>query len=342
MVWEAAKENHPMIKLTRSAASVAAFLLCVVQSQSFALLQNSAGSSAAPGGGLLERKYKEGEKLSYHLTTTNRGRANTLHYEIQADGVVKKDADGYVEEFAWSNMIVDGKPFVLPPSSLSLRQQLSLTPNAKIAIPDLSKVHPLMIGPITDMLSFYADLLIAKYRGNLTRTGDHFYFKHGTPNSWADGMHVTLGQDSIDFDVMLAEVDQAAKTATIVVKHVPPEKPQIKLPAAWMEKPVADTPNNWVEVTKIAEDKFSAEIGKEIFVDTIKISLVDGRIISATQENPVEVLERDCSDAALTTCGEPVRYRILRQIEIKQIIKDQAPSGASAGTGQVLRRRGVE
>jgi hypothetical protein len=84
-----------------------------------------------------------------------------------------------------------------------------------------------------------------------------------------------------------------------------------------MEKPVADTPNNWVEVTKIAEGKFSAEVGKEIFVDTIKVSLVDGRIVSATQENPVEVLERDCSDAALTTCGEPVRYQILRQVQLQ-------------------------
>ncbi len=311
-----------MIKLTRSATVLGVSLLCLVmQSQGWAL-EDSARSSAAAGGDLLERKYHEGEKLSYRMTTTNRGRANTLHYEIQADGVVKKDADGYVEEFAWSNMIVDGKPFALPPSSQSFRQFLSLTPNAKIAIPDLSKVHPLMIGPMTDMLSFYADLLIAKYQGNLTRAGDHFYFKHGTPNSWADGMHVTLGQDSIDFDVTLVEVDQAAKIATIVVKHVPPENPQIKLPAAWMEKPVADTPNNWVEVTKIAEGKFSAEVGKEIFVDTIKLSLVDGHIISATQENPVEVLERDCSDAALTTCGEPVRYQILRHIEIKQIVKD--------------------
>ena len=262
------------------------------------------------------------------MTTSNRNRTRTLHYEIQADGVVTKDANGFIEEFAWSGMVVEGKPFALPPSGLALRQMLALTPNPKLAIPDLSKVHPMMIGPITDMLTFYADMLIAKTPGKLARAGDHFYFKHGTPNSWADGMYVTLGQDSIDFDVTLAEVDQAAKVATVVVKHVPPEKPQVKLPAAWMEKPVADTPNNWVQVSKAGEDKFSAEVGKETFVATIKVSLADGRIISATLENPVEVLARECSDAALTTCGDPVRFQILRQVEIKETVKDRALSGA--------------
>jgi hypothetical protein len=266
---------------------------------------------------LLERKYKEGEKLSYHMTASNRDRVHTLHYEIQADGVVKKDAAGYFEEFAWSGLIVDGKPVELPPTSRDLRQILSLEPNPRLAMPDLSKVHPMMIGPITDLLSFYADMLIAKYQGKLARAGDHFYFPHGTPNSWADGFHVILGQDSIDFDVTLAEIDRKARVATVVVKHVPPEKPQIKLPAAWMEAPVADTLNNWVEVSKTDSGKFIAAVGKEIFVDTIRISLADGRILSATEYNPVEVLQRECQDAALVTCSEPVRFQILRQIEIK-------------------------
>ncbi|HJT53512.1 MAG TPA: hypothetical protein VJ848_06650, partial [Candidatus Angelobacter sp.] len=240
----------------------------------------------------------------------------TLHYEIQADGLVKKDANGYFEEFAWSGLIVDGKPVTLPAASQALRQKVSLEPNPRLAVPDLSKVHPMMVGPITDLLTIYADMLIAKYRGKLAHAGDHFYFPHGTPNSWADGMYVTLGQDSIDFDVTLAEVNETAKFATVVVKHEPPEKPQIKIPAAWMQAPVADTPNNWVEISK-AGDKFSAKVGKETFVATITTSLEDGRILSATIHNPVEVLQRECQDAALTACGEPVRYQILRNVEIK-------------------------
>lgn len=310
-----------MIHTIRRKPAVTAAVLCILMKGPHACSPNASTTTSAPPAAqssLLERKYKDGEKLSYRMVTSNRDRARTLHYEIQADGVVTKDASGYIEEIAWSGMVVDGKPFVLPASSLALRQILALTPNPNLGLPDLSKVHPMMIGPITDMLSFYADMLIAKSQGKLLRAGDHFYFKHGTPNSWADGMYVTLGQDSIDFDVALADVDQTAKVATIVVKHVPPEKPQISLPADWMKPSVADTPNNWVQVSKTGPGKFTAQVGKEVFVDTIKVSLADGRILSATQENPLEVLERECSDAALTQCGEPVRFQIVRHIEIKE------------------------
>lgn len=289
-------------------------LLSSLQGFSQSALAESAPASAE---NLLERHYTDGKKLSYHMKASNRERERTVLYEIQADGVVTKNAAGFIEEFAWSGLIVNGKPVTLPPESLALRQVVSLAPNPSLGIPDLSKVHPLMIGPITDLLTFYADMLIAKTQGKLVHAGDHFYFKHGTPNSWADGTYVTLGQDSIDFDVTLAEVDQIAKVATVVVRHVPPEKPQIKVPAAWMQPPVADTPNNWVMVSHAGPGKFTAQVGKETFVATMKINLADGRIISAALDNPVEVLERICSDSALTACSEPSRFQILREVEIK-------------------------
>ena len=149
-------------------------------------------------------------------------------------------------------------------------------------MPHLSKVDAMMIGPITDMLTFYADVIIAKSQGKLERAGDHFYFKHGTPNSWADGRYVTLGQDSIDFEVALTEVDRKDRSAVVVVRHIPPPQPEIKIPAEWMRPAVADTPNNWVEISQAGAGKLSAQIGKETFVATITLSLADGRIISAT------------------------------------------------------------
>jgi hypothetical protein len=299
-------------------AKYVTFLLGLLLSLT-ALSQDAANPKASSTNqeNLLERRYKEGEKLSYHMKASNRERERTVLYEIQADGVVTKNAAGFIEEFAWSRLIVNGKPVTLPPESQALRQVVSLAPNPSLGIPDLSKVHPMMIGPITDLLTFYADMLIAKTQGKLVHAGDHFYFKHGTPNSWADGTYVTLGQDSIDFDVTLAEVDETAKIATVTVRHVPPEKPQIKVPVAWMQPPVADTPNNWVMVSHAGPGKFTAQVGKETFVATMKINLADGRIISAALYNPVEVLERICSDSALTACGEPSRFQILREIEIK-------------------------
>jgi hypothetical protein len=271
----------------------------------------------APVADLLARHYREGETLSYLMKTSNRGRTSTLNYTIAADVAVKKDAEGrFFEEVAWHDMVVDGGPFALPASSQAFRQRLTREANPKYAqIPDLSKVHPMLIGPITDLLTFYADLLVAHGAG-LTKTGDHFHLANGTPASWADGQHVVIGEDSIDFDVTLKGIDRAAGTATLLVRHVPSTPPQIRIPAEWMRPPVADTPNNWVQVERVAADKFTAGIGQETFDATITLDLADGRVLAATLDNPVQVLERECTDAALTQCGSSARYEIRRHVEI--------------------------
>src|SRR5262249_943070 len=140
--------------------------------------------------------------------------------------------------------------------------------------------------------------------------------KVGRPASWADGSYVLLGEDSIDFDLTLKDINQADKTATLVVRHVPPEKPMIKVPAPWMSAPVAGTPNNWVQIEKGSEGKYVAGIGKEIFEVEIKVSLSDGKILSVKMDNPVEVSERECTDREVNSCGNPRRYQIRRQIEM--------------------------
>lgn len=266
---------------------------------------------------LLTRRYHEGEKIVYLMKATNQDRVRLLQYSATADGIVKKDQTGnFIEEFAWRNLEVNGTPVALPESSVTFRQILSLPPSAGIKAPDLSKVYPMLIGPVTDLLTFYADLQIVARGGGVSRAGDHFYYKYGTPASWADGMHVLTGEDSIDFDVTLAELNEKANYAVLVVKHVPPAQPQIKLTADWMHAPVADTPNNWVEIRKAGDGGFAAAIGKETFEARITIGLADGKIISADLDNAVDVRERACRGPSLTACGEPMRYPIHRHIVI--------------------------
>jgi hypothetical protein len=93
--------------------------------------------------------------------------------------------------------------------------------------------------------------------------------------------------------------------------------PSIKIPVEWMRTPVADTPNNWVEVSKNPDGTYSAEVGKETFDVEMKIDLATGRIISGSIVNIVEVLHRTCIDAALMNAGNPVRFQIKREIEIQ-------------------------
>jgi hypothetical protein len=272
--------------------------------------------AAAPS--ILARHYQEGEKLIYHMKATNKDRVNNVSYEIDANGTVKKNAAGnFVEEYAYANFIQNGKPVDMTPAMRDFRQNLSLDSATPTGVPNLSQVVQ-MVGPITDMLTFYADLWLAVKLNKFSKPGDHFYFDAmaNTPNSWADGTYTIVGEDVIAFDFTLTGIDNANKIATLEVRHVPPPNPQIKLPAEWMRTPVADTPNNWVELQKSDDGKYSGQVGKEVFDAIIKISLVDGKILSATLDNPVEVIERDCTDLALTKCGDPMRYQIRRQVEI--------------------------
>jgi hypothetical protein len=319
---------------------------------------------------LLNRHYQDGEKLSYHMKATNKGFLGTTSYEADAIGVVKIDSNGrFYEEYKWTNLIVNTKHIVLPAASLNYRQSLSLAPGATgygWPFADLNRVHPRLTGPILDLYNFYVDLQLAMAQTNLTHAGDHVFLKYGKPAFWTHGSTV-LGEDSIDFDITLEKIDRTNQIATILVRHVPPEKPQIKLPAEWMHMPVADTPNNWVQVTKNGSYKivvgivvgicllllfllsrlrnsrrrwivrasfflvagllilfimvvpyfrYMAMVGRETFDCEIKVSLVNGKILSATMDNPVEVVARPCTDETATKCGISFRGHFRRQIEI--------------------------
>src|SRR5579864_3063286 len=120
---------------------------------------------AAGQPGILNRRYDIGEKLKYHMKGSNRGRQGTTTYEAEANGEVKKDAAGnFVEEYAWSNLMVNDKPAALSAAAKAFRQIVSLDPGVAPAVPNLSQVIPL-VGPITDLLTFYSDLWLANRLG---------------------------------------------------------------------------------------------------------------------------------------------------------------------------------
>jgi hypothetical protein len=261
----------------------------------------------------LERHYRAGEALVYEMKTVNEG----THYRIRAEGAVGPDASGALaEKYTWTQMEFEGKPVALKPEMDSFRQSLTLTPEHPPMMPDLTKVDPRLIGPITDMMNFYVDLWLANKVQQLHQVGDHFYFHSPMPAaSWADGSRVLLGESAIDFDFTLKEVDQANQTALLEIKHVPPAQSAIHIKAEWMKKPVASLPNNWVTISKTAGG-YEAGVGQETFDVLIKVSTIDGKILHVTMNNPVHTVMCQCEDEALTKCSVPQPHDILRQVEI--------------------------
>lgn len=288
---------------------LSAFALVSIGSPSFSSAQ-AASASTSP----LHRQYRDGERLVYHMKGIN----ETWHYEINAEGLVKKNAVGqFFEEYQWTHMTSGGQPVPLTVSAADYRQRLTLDPEQMPSAPDLTRVDPKMIGPVTDMMTFYADLWLANKLGVLKKAGDHVYFRNPMPpSSWADGTHVLVGEDAIDFDITLKSVDAVAGTAIVEVKHVPPDNSALPLKTAWMREPVGAGTNNWVQIVKDANGKYTAGVGLETFIVEMTVSLADGHLVSATMENPVTTIERVCDDEALTKCGDAKRHDIVRKIEI--------------------------
>ena len=211
--------------------------------------------------------------------------------------------------------MVDGVPQALTPASREFRQAVTLAGGSPFTLPDLSRVQPGLIGPVTDLLTFYADLFLATHAGQLREPGDRFFFANPMVSSWADGTRVLIGEDSIDFDIHLTGIDWSRGVATLLVKHAPPKAPKIRIPAEWMRAPVAGTPNNWVQVRKAAGAYIGA-VGKETFDVELTIRLSAGEILSATMDNLVEAVARECVDVELSDCGKPRPNPTVRRIEM--------------------------
>ncbi|HET9868089.1 MAG TPA: hypothetical protein VFQ06_12400 [Nitrospira sp.] len=271
--------------------------------------------SAPVEGGLLRRTYIEGECLRYHM----KGEDGGTTYEVRLTASVKKDAENrFFEEYAWSDLVKNGAPRALSPTAQAFRLAVTLEPGGvPFLLPDLSKAEGL-VGPVTDLMTFYADLFLAMHAGVLRKPGDHFYFPNPVKASWADGRTVIIGEDDIDFDITLKEID--ASSAVVLIKHVPPPAPKIRFVADWMRSPVADSPNNWVEVRR-TRTGYAASVGKETFDVELRIDLKDGRILAAKMDNPVTRITRECTDEALTQCGEPRPNPVHRRI-VMTLLRD--------------------
>lgn len=165
------------------------------------------------------------------MKAVNEGHTSTIRYEARADARVERESSGsFAEDIAWIGLLVNGQTISLTPASQQFRESLSLPPEYTLSVPDLSKVRPILIGPITGLLTFYADVQLAMRQKSLLRPGDHIYVKHGTPNSWADGTYTVFGQDSIDFDITLTEVNQAAMKQLCSFVTFPRYRPRSSFP----------------------------------------------------------------------------------------------------------------
>ena len=298
-------------------------MVCLNLASGGAAQHEASAESGNAGETPLTRRYVEGETTRYTMTGINHGREQTFKYAAECESVVRRDEQGrFFEEVRWTRLTFAGQEIPLDEASANFRQRVSLDPDVAMTPPDITGINPMLLGPVFDLMTFYVDLHPSLHRGKLKEPGDHAHLAHGQPNSWADGKNVIIGQDCIDFDLTLKSVDKSS--AVLNVRHVPPRESSITLPAPWMHERVnPDVPNNWAQVQRNAgaeggQATFIAAAGHESFDVMVTIERPSGKILSATMDNPVDVVQRHCTDESLLNCGEPVKYRIRRQIELRR------------------------
>lgn len=321
--WENPRMRH---LARRVVACVAAMLIpmsilvagCAPRPQAPSALDDTVESPLA-------RRYVEGETTRYLMTGVNQGRSRTLNYAAEAEAKMQRDEQGrFVEEFRWTRLTVAGRDIPLDEPTMNFRQRLSLDGAVEMTPPPsqaIAGINPMLIGPVFDLMTFYVDLHPSLHQQRLKQPGDRVHVAHGQPNSWADGANVILGEDCIDFELTLERVEPAS--AQLRVRHLPPAATSINLPAAWMQERVnPDRPNNWVQVQRDASaspPRVVAATGHEVFDVVIEVERPAGRIVSATMDNPVAIVQRHCSDESLTDCGEPVKFQIHRHVELRRL-----------------------
>jgi len=148
----------------------ARLVLCLSLSGSFALFSQTIVVPVTQP--TLARHYEQGESLVYRMQGINEGQSTTRRYDAVAKGLVTKDASGnFVEQFHWSDVHSDGEAFTLSPESQQLQQTVSLDPGYRLAMPSLRTVQPVLIGPIADLLTFYAGCHRLRHLATVGRRG---------------------------------------------------------------------------------------------------------------------------------------------------------------------------
>jgi hypothetical protein len=262
----------------------------------------------------LARHYTDGERVSYLM----KGSENETSYEVRVTATTAKRTDGqFFESLAWSDARINGQARSLSAAAQQFRLAVTTDGTMPFALPDLSKAEGL-IAPVTDAMTFYADLFIAKRQSGLRQPGDRATFHNPTVASWADGRTVLVGEDHVDFEMAVGDVDPTSGVAVLHIKHIPPKAPAIRQNAEWMRGPVADTPNNWVMVSRNGNG-YTASIGKETFDVELRVALADGRLLAATLENPVTAITRECADQTLMQCGPARPSPVLRRVTMSRV-----------------------
>ncbi len=260
---------------------------------------------------VITRKYVEGNTFSYRIANTQEINDHSI-FEYQ--GVATVEVKANVENWKWSEILMNHSPFPLPPGYVQI---LSLDSSFSMEVPPAN----LRIGPLLDTLNFYANAMIAFKQIDLRRPGDKILVsEEGKANSWTNmERNVLFGQDCLDFEVELETL--SVDSVIFNVNNVPPKKGcKVDIPHGWkwLEQKSEGRKNNFFQVELQPNGKYQALAGVEVVKTVLHINRQTGSINLATLENPVHAMMWEC-DLSGTNCNSGTPLTVLRKTRLEAL-----------------------
>jgi hypothetical protein len=267
------------------------------------------------------RHYVAGEVFGYELATTHlydglfdRCEVGTSSHEVLAD------ATG--ESVSWVGLTVEdatGAIADLTDEALAVpTYEMSLLADADMAMPDL--VVPDMVGMITDLFTYYVAVSSALGVQELHEPGDQVTADALAHGDWSDGAGTPVGDDCILATVELLALDPQG-TASFETRFEVPDDPDCFEweVDAWSEPIAWGVSNNFQQVTD-QEGDLVAMYGVEWFTIRSEMDAVDGRILSATMDNQLDLRLLAGCDESWQDCAYEGDLHLQRQEELAIVV----------------------
>jgi hypothetical protein len=276
---------------------------------------------------VFERRYQPGQEFSYRIEDRRRqqsGEAVTSTIAVaRSTHRVAVEAGVPVEVVGW----IDVMDLVTGDHRTNLgglpASRVSLHPNGPIE-PGKPAGDPLMIGMITDLVTFYIAVSPKVGAANLHLPGDKASAPAPVYGDFADGTAFLVGRDKFRVDVeMTALSGQLVEYATYMqpLAFEPGE-----LHREFMQQPACPSAPNNIQYVRRQSESYLAAWGCESIAIKTKIDRQSGAIVEALMVNYLLQNVKTCQDAALTQCTDSPQIEENRTVDLKLLDHVETPS----------------
>jgi hypothetical protein len=281
--------------------------------------QLSAQNTMPQANHVFERKYKIGETYRYKLTMEewHDGKWDHTNVSICELTVIRDSLGTPYDKVRWiSRKTFNTKDTIdLTKLALSVKTYLiSLDSKGRIDLPKITVAE--MTEPIQDFNTFFIAVSPLIGATKLSKKMDSLIMKEPVKADFSNGSTIVKGEDCITISVKLTGITK--NDAMLYTSFFPSLQPCLSFLIQDMNVPVvADTINNFQMALQTGQDKYLVQYGREMFYINSTIRKSDGKIISATMFNKLDLKMKINCDKEYKNCQFEMPFSEQRNLKLE-------------------------